>query len=105
MTGQEEMASSCVRGGLEWILGNFTSLKGLSSIGTGCPGKGLSPHPWGYLKAVWMRCLGTWCSGGLGSVRFTVGLDDLKGLFQPIQFCDNKIMSEKSEISILPAVW
>ncbi|KAK4808471.1 LOW QUALITY PROTEIN: hypothetical protein QYF61_005788 [Mycteria americana] len=33
------------------------------------------------LQDVWMRCLGTWCSGGLGSVRFTVGLDDLKGLF------------------------
>ncbi|KAK4829598.1 hypothetical protein QYF61_005698 [Mycteria americana] len=29
----------------------------------------------------------TWSSGGLGSVRFTVGLDDLKGLFQPIRFC------------------
>ncbi|KAK4825992.1 hypothetical protein QYF61_003754 [Mycteria americana] len=36
-----------------------------------------------------MRCLGTWCSGGLGSVRFMVGLDDLKGLFQPIRFCDS----------------
>ena len=27
--------------------------------------------------------------GGLGSVRLTVGLDDLKGLFQPIRFCDS----------------
>ncbi|KAK4824164.1 hypothetical protein QYF61_011291, partial [Mycteria americana] len=44
-------------------------------------------HPWRYLKDVWMWCLGTWYSGGLGSVRFTVGLDDLKGLFQPIRFC------------------
>ncbi|KAK4815013.1 hypothetical protein QYF61_013465, partial [Mycteria americana] len=35
-------------------------------------------HPWRYLKDVWMRCLGTWCSGGFGSVRFMVGLDDLK---------------------------
>ncbi|KAK4832597.1 hypothetical protein QYF61_024388 [Mycteria americana] len=41
-----------------------------------------------------MRCLGTWFSGGFGSVRFTVGLDDLKGLFQPIRFCD----SVKSEL-------
>ncbi|KAK4817534.1 hypothetical protein QYF61_019452 [Mycteria americana] len=40
-------------------------------------------------KRRWMRCLGTWCSGGLGSVRFMVGLDDLKGLFQPIRFCDS----------------
>ena len=36
-----------------------------------------------------MWCLGTWFSGGLGSVRFTVGLDDLKGLFQPKRFCDS----------------
>ncbi|KAK4822229.1 hypothetical protein QYF61_011870 [Mycteria americana] len=41
------------------------------------------------LKDVWMRCLGTWYSGGLGSVRFAVGLDDLKRLFQPIRFCDS----------------
>ena len=27
--------------------------------------------------------LGTWFSGGLGSVRFMVGLDDLKSLFEP----------------------
>ena len=36
-----------------------------------------------------MWCLGTWCSGGLGSVRWTVGLDDLKRLFQPQRFCDS----------------
>ncbi|KAK4816407.1 hypothetical protein QYF61_016724 [Mycteria americana] len=39
-----------------------------------------------------MRCLGTWCSGGLGSVRFTVGLSDPKGLSQPIRFCDSVIL-------------
>ena len=33
-----------------------------------------------------MWCLGTWFSGGLGSVGLTVGLDDVKGLFQPKQF-------------------
>ena len=27
--------------------------------------------------------LGTWVSGGLGSAGFTVGLEDLKALFQP----------------------
>lgn len=26
--------------------------------------------------------LGTWFSGGVGSIWFTVGLDDLKGFFQ-----------------------
>ena len=30
-----------------------------------------------------MSSLGTQFSGGLGSVRFTFGLDDLKDLFQP----------------------
>ena len=34
--------------------------------------------------------LGTWFSGGLGSVRFMVGLDDLKGLFQSKWFYDSK---------------
>ncbi|KAK4808486.1 LOW QUALITY PROTEIN: hypothetical protein QYF61_005803 [Mycteria americana] len=60
----------------------FTKITSLPSIATGCPGKWLSHHPWRYLKDVWMRCLGTWCSGGLGSVRFMVGLDDLKGEVQ-----------------------
>ncbi|GAB0176145.1 hypothetical protein GRJ2_000079700 [Grus japonensis] len=39
-------------GGLDWILGKFSSLKGLSVIGTGCPWKWLSRHPWRYLKDV-----------------------------------------------------
>ena len=30
-------------------------------------------------------------SGGLGSVRLTVGLDDLKGLFQPKRFYDFRL--------------
>ncbi|KAK4832564.1 hypothetical protein QYF61_024064 [Mycteria americana] len=37
-----------------------------------------------------MWCSGTWFSGGLGSVGFMVGLDDLKGLFQPKRFYDSK---------------
>ena len=51
---QEEMASSCSRGGLDWMLGKISSPKGLLSIGTGCPGKWLSHHPWRYLKNVWI---------------------------------------------------
>ena len=38
------------RGGLDWILGKNSSLKGLSSTGTGCPGKWWSCHPRRYLK-------------------------------------------------------
>ncbi|KAK4817119.1 hypothetical protein QYF61_027982, partial [Mycteria americana] len=33
-------------GGLDWVLGQISSPKGLSGIGTGCPGKWLSDHPW-----------------------------------------------------------
>jgi len=38
------MASSCFRGGLDWILGKITVLKEWSDIGIGCPGKWWSPH-------------------------------------------------------------
>ena len=44
--GREAMASSCVRGGLGWILGKDSSLKERSGIGPGCPGQWWSPHPW-----------------------------------------------------------
>ena len=40
------------QGRFRWILGKISSLKGLSSTGTGCPGKWLSHHPWRYLKDV-----------------------------------------------------
>jgi len=82
MIGQQETALNCTRGSLNWVLGKNSSLKRLSSIGTGCPGKRLSHHPWRYLKNVWMWLLGTWFSGGLGSVRLTFGPHDLKDLFQ-----------------------
>lgn len=35
------------------------------------------------LKHSWMWQLGTWVSGGLGSAVGTVGLDGLRGFFQP----------------------
>lgn len=37
--GQEEMASTCSRRGLDWNLGAKSSQKELSSTGTGCPDK------------------------------------------------------------------
>ena len=69
--------------GLVGILGKISSQKGLRSSGTGCPGKWWRHHPWRELKDVQTWRCGTGFSGGLGSMRFTVGLDDLKGLFQP----------------------
>lgn len=32
------------------------------------------------------QCLGTWLSAGHGGLRFMLGLDDLKGLFQSKRF-------------------
>jgi len=43
--GQEEMASGCVRGGLDWTLGKISLLKKWSSVGICCPGKWWSHHP------------------------------------------------------------
>ena len=64
MIGREETALSCAREGLDGISRNIFSLKGLSSIGTGCPGRGLSHHPWSYLIDLEIQCSGTWFSGG-----------------------------------------
>jgi len=75
--------TSCVRGGLDWILGKISSPEGLSSIRAGGPGKWWGHHPWGNLKDVEMWRLGTRFSGGLGSAKFMVEFDHLKGLFQP----------------------
>lgn len=33
--------------------------------------------------------MGIWFGGRLDSARLTVGLDNLKGLFQPKRFCDS----------------
>jgi len=44
--------ASCVMGGLDWILGKISLLKEWSGIGTGCPGKWWSHHPWRHSKHV-----------------------------------------------------
>ena len=75
---QEEKASSCAGGDLDWLLGKIPSPKRCSSLGTDCPGKRLSHHPWKHLKGVLMCHLGTWFIGGIGSVRFAAGLKILK---------------------------
>jgi len=98
------MGSSCARGGLDWLVGKLASPKELSSIATVCPGMWLSDHPWIYLKDLEMWCLGTWFSGGLGSVRLMVGLSDLKVLFQPKWFYDSMIYracSTSSSVSVV----
>ena len=42
----QRMASSCISGGLDWILGKISLLKEWSRIETGCPGQWWSHHPW-----------------------------------------------------------
>ena len=76
------MASNSVRGGSDWILGKISFLKKWSGFGPGCPGRWGSPHPWRGSNTVGMWHLGTWFSRR-GGVGVTVGLDDLRGLFQP----------------------
>jgi len=46
------MASSCIRGDLDWILGKISLLKEWSGIGTGFPGKWWSHCPWRCSKSV-----------------------------------------------------
>ena len=71
------MASSCVRGGLGWILGKISLLKEWSGTGAGCPGQWGVTVPGGVQKPCGCD------TSGHGGVGLTVGLDGLKGLFQP----------------------
>ena len=64
--------------------------------GIGCPGKWLSPHPWRCSRNVQKRHFRTWFSRH-GGVGWMVGLDDLRGLFQPSRFYDSMILSFMSE--------
>ena len=57
-------------------------LKEWSGLGPGCPGQWGSPRPWRGSRTVWMWHFRTWFSRH-GGVGVTVGLDDLRGLFQP----------------------
>lgn len=47
----------------------------------------LESHPGRCLKDIKLWHLGTWFSGALGTAGGMVGLNNLRGLFQPKQFC------------------
>jgi len=74
------MASSCIRGGLDWKSGKISLLKEWSGIGIGCPGKWLCPHPWRCFSKRVDVALRIWFSRH-GGVGMTVGLHALRGLF------------------------
>ena len=77
-------------------IGKISLLKEWSDIGTGCPGQWGSPHPWRGSKNMWMWHFRTWFSRQ-GGVGVTVGLDDLRGLFQLSRFCDSTLYSVGSQ--------
>lgn len=63
------LASSCARGGFDWISGKISSVKRLSSTGTGFPGQWWNHHFRRFpLKDVKMWDLGTWFSVDLGAL-------------------------------------
>lgn len=83
MLGEEEKATGCTKEGLDWMLRNVLSLKGVSSVGTGCQGHGGVSLPGRMQKARGCGVFGTWFSGALGNVSLTAGLDAFGGLFLP----------------------
>lgn len=48
-----------------------------------CSVEVVESQSWRDLKEMYMWHFKTWFSGGLGSTRLMLKLDDLKGLFQP----------------------
>ena len=52
--------------------------------------EGVESPPLEHLKGTQMWHLGTWFSGGLGSVGLMFAFDDIRKPFQPKQFCDSK---------------
>lgn len=74
--GWEVMA----RGSSGWILGNISSQKEWSVIGTGCTGWWWNQHPW---RAEVMWHWGSWLVSSIGGDGFILELDDLSVFFQP----------------------
>ena len=83
------MASSCIRGGLDQVLGKNCLLKERSGIGTGCPGRWLSPHSGGVQKT---------CRDGT-SGRGLVGMIVLGG------WLDSMIFEVFSSLSYSVILW
>lgn len=89
----EERTLSCARGGLDWISGEISPWKGLSSAGIGCPGKQWTPIHGNIQKDV------DWGHGLV--VDMMVVLGGLKGLFQPYQSHVFVISLNKTKMNLL----
>lgn len=51
-----------------------------------------------FKRYIWH--LGTWWSGGLGSVKLLVGLNYSRRFFQPKQFCDSMIYTVFDQVEV-----
>lgn len=93
------MASSCVRGSLEWILEKNSSQKELSSIGSDCPGKWFHPshHPWKCSKDVVLAAEAMVLWRTLWWRLWIVRLADHRGLYQP-QCCEINFFSGRASV-------
>lgn len=66
------MLSNCTTGGLIWILGKSSLLKGLSNIRNRSPKEVVESSCPEAFKNIKMWCLGIWFSGGFGSMNSMV---------------------------------
>lgn len=85
--GQKEMASSCGKGGLDWISGKISSLRELPPLEQAAWGSG-----WVTIPELCKKRF----RGGLDSVREMVGPDDPEGLSQLKWFC--RLMTHCSSV-------
>ena len=88
MIGLEGMASSCTRGDSGWTLGNTTSLKEWSGMGTGCPERWWSHRPRRCSRTVQMGHGGMWAWWGWAAVGLGEPIGDgwMVGLGGPVGF-------------------
>ena len=98
------MASSCIRGDSGWTLRNTSSPRDWSGAGTWnvLPREVVESLYLKMYKKIFRCCTaeGHGIVGNIGD-RWTVGLDDLRVLFQPWWFCDSRSLIFTSAIPFL----
>jgi len=88
------MASSCSRGGSVWVLGKAASPKNGQALERAAQGGDGVTMPGRAQETCRCGTEGCGLGGNVGS-RWLVGLDDLRGLFQPYWFCDSECIIGK----------
>ena len=82
MIGQEETASSCVRGHLNWLIRKKFFTKRLIKRLNRLPRELVQSPSLQVFESLVDVMLRARLSGGLGSIKLMVEFDDLEGLFQ-----------------------